>query len=251
MSILVRELGASRGTFNLNVPFWEARSGDVHAVLGANGAGKSSFFGALTQEFACTGDVCLHGGRLSEWPALSRARHVGVLPQQSQTAFMFTAAEVVSLGLTPLSLSRRHGQQRISTMLERVGCQALADRAYPSLSGGERQRVNLARVLLQLSEADKAPLLLLDEPTSAQDLGQQHAIMALTRRLAKEEGYIVVAILHDLNHALRYCDQCLLLDRGRAVASGQPSAILSPDAVEAHWGYRPVCAELSGHRVIA
>lgn len=251
MSIYVQNLAAARGQFGLNIPRWQANSGEFHAVLGANGAGKSSFFATLSDELRYRGDIQFHGRALRDWPALRRARHLGVLPQQTHTAFAFTAAEVVALGLTPLAVNWRSGQRRVRQMLERVGCLELSGRSYPSLSGGERQRVNLARVLLQLSEAEAAPLLLLDEPTSAQDLGQQHAVMALARELASDSGYIVVAILHDLNHALRYCDHCLLLRRGEAVVDGAPGAVLTPDVVEAHWGYRPACAELAGRAVLA
>jgi iron complex transport system ATP-binding protein len=251
MSIQIENLVATRGQFGLSIPHWQASAGEFHAVLGANGAGKSSFFATLSDELRYHGDIRFHGKVLRKWPALRRARHLGVLPQQTQTAFAFTAAEVVALGLTPLTVNWRSGQRRVREMLERVGCLGLAGRAYPSLSGGERQRVNLARVLLQLSEATAPPLLLLDEPTSAQDLGQQHAVMALARELASEQGYIVIAILHDLNHALRYCDHCLLLRRGEAVAVGAPEVTLTPDVVEAHWGYRPACAELAGRAVLA
>jgi iron complex transport system ATP-binding protein len=120
-----------------------------------------------------------------------------------------------------------------------VDCLALAKRAYPTLSGGERQRVQLARVLLQLSEAETQPLLLLDEPTSAQDLGHQHAVLSLLRALAKENNYLVLAILHDLNQVLRYSDECLLLQQGAVVASGRPGEVLTPAMVERCWGYLP------------
>jgi len=91
-------------------------------------------------------------------------------------------------------------------------------------------------VLLQLTEADHPPVLLLDEPTSAQDLGHQHHLLALARSLAEEEGWVVVAILHDLNLALRYAARCTLLERGRVRDRGRPEAVLSPQQVEAVWG---------------
>lgn len=98
-----------------------------------------------------------------------------------------------------------------------------ADRLYPCLSGGERQRVQLARVLLQLSQAERAPLLLLDEPTSAQDLGQQHQLLNLVKSLCQENDFAVISILHDLNQASRYADKVWLLQQGKLVAQGSPS----------------------------
>ncbi|MDP5069606.1 MAG: ATP-binding cassette domain-containing protein [Congregibacter sp.] len=250
MSIRLTNVSAVRGSFSLQIPEWAAEPGEFHAVLGANGAGKSSFFAVLTQEMPYQGEVHLHGKNLSDWPSSARARHLGVLPQHTHTSFAFSTAEVVELGLTPLSLGRREARHRVGELLERVGCLSLSHRPYLSLSGGERQRVNLARVLLQLSEAELAPLLLLDEPTSAQDLGQQHAMLGLVQELARERRFIVVAILHDLNQALRYCDGCLLLAQGAVAAVGAPADILQPDCVAAHWGYRPEYVQRSKGAVL-
>lgn len=114
-----------------------------------------------------------------------------------------------------------------------------ADRLYPSLSGGERQRVQLARVLLQLSQAERAPLLLLDEPTSAQDLGQQHQLLNLVKSLCPENDFAVISILHDLNQASRYADKVWLLQQGELVAQGSPLQVLQPETVMKIWGYQP------------
>ena len=114
-----------------------------------------------------------------------------------------------------------------------------ADRLYTSLSGGERQRVQLARVLLQLSQAERAPLLLLDEPTSAQDLGQQHQLLNLVKSLCQENGFAVISILHDVNQASRYADKVWLLKQGELVAQGSPLQVLQPETVMKIWGYQP------------
>jgi iron complex transport system ATP-binding protein len=116
-------------------------------------------------------------------------------------------------------------------------CDALTGQAYPRLSGGEKQRVHLARCLLQLSQAEQPPLLLLDEPTSAQDLGQQHSLLQRVRKLCEQEQYAVVAVLHDLNQALRYANQASLLDAGRLVGEGCPESLLTPERVQMFWGY--------------
>lgn len=251
MSLLLQNVDIRRGDgFSLQVPHWSVQSGQLEAVLGTNGAGKSSFFAAITGELPCRGQIALHGRALADWPGRERARHLGVLPQHSQLSFGFTAEEVVALGLTPLSLSWREGQRRIRKVMERTDCAHLAGRAFPGLSGGERQRVSLARVLLQLSEAEWAPVLLLDEPTSAQDLGHQHALLRLARELAGEGGWAVVAILHDLNHALRYADHCTLLDRGRVLGRGLPEGLLSEERVAAVWGYAARRVEGAGNVVM-
>ena len=228
----------------LSVNNFQLDAGQFNAIIGPNGAGKSTLLKAISGDIPSSGRINLHGLNLSKWTALERARHVGVLPQSSQLSFPFTAAEVVALGLTPLSLSQREATLGIQQEMKRTDCNHLADKPYPLLSGGEKQRVQLARVLLQLSQATKAPLLLLDEPTSAQDLGQQHSLLTLTRKLCQENSYGVLAIFHDLNQVLHYCDHCYLLNAGELQQQGKPSECLTPQQIESYWGYRPEPAHL-------
>lgn len=222
--------------FSLEVPDWAMRAGEFHVLAGCNGAGKSTLLKAIAGELAVAGQLLLHDRALTSWPARARARHLAVLPQASELSFPFTAAEVVALGATPLSLSWRQRREAVDRLLHRTNTHHLRDRDYRQLSGGERQRVHLARVLLQLSQAESAPLLLLDEPTSAQDLGQQHAILGLARGLATRENYGVIAVLHDINLCLRYATRVSLLEGGRVAGSGSPDAMLTTDAVKQYWG---------------
>ncbi|KKL94397.1 hypothetical protein LCGC14_1865060, partial [marine sediment metagenome] len=134
---------------------------------------------------------------------------------------------------------RQSKSERIQFWMLQTDTWHLADRIYTSLSGGERQRVQLARVLLQISSATSPALLLLDEPTSAQDLGQQHRILQLLRQLCAEKNIIVVTILHDLNLASRYSDKICLLHQGKLFAAGPPADILTPSKVNDVWGYEP------------
>lgn len=223
----------------------ELRTGNVCGLLGPNGAGKSTVLKAISGDIPATGTITFHDKRLSDWNSIERARHLAVLPQSSQLTFPFSAREVVALGLTPLSVSRTQAEQLIKEKMYAADCLSFSERAYPSLSGGERQRVQLARVLLQLSKAEQAPLLLLDEPTSAQDLGQQHNILALTQELAKAHGFGIVTILHDLNQVLKYCDDCYLLDQGQVRAHGAPEDILSNKCIREYWQYEPERVNLS------
>lgn len=99
------------------------------------------------------------------------------------------------------------------------------------LSGGERQRAVLARVLAQ-----RASLLLLDEPTTGLDLGHAQALLELIDRLRREDGITVVSTLHDLTFAAQYADQVLLLDGGHAVATGPPAEVLTAAALARYYG---------------
>lgn len=235
--ITLLDVKVHQGQFDLQIDHWQTSAGELHALLGCNGAGKSTLLRCLAGELQHGGTVSLHDRDLLHWPSSERARHLGVLPQSSQLSFSFSAAEVVALGATPLKLGWRQLPEAIRAMMELTECAHLASQAFPSLSGGEKQRVQLARVLLQLSQAQQSPFLLLDEPTSAQDLHQQHLLLTLVRDLCTERGYGVVAILHDLNHALRYAHLCSVLHQGQLSCQGHPDIILTPDTVARHWRY--------------
>ncbi|MBW8191592.1 heme ABC transporter ATP-binding protein [Neiella marina] len=237
--LALRQIEFSVGTKNiLDVDAIDLSHSTMGALLGPNGAGKSTLLKAVSGDINANGSILIHGRALSDWPALERAKHVGVLPQQSQLTFPFSAEEVVALGLTPLTLNQAEAKVAIRSVMQETDCERFANRPFPSLSGGERQRVQLARVLLQLSQAQTTPLLLLDEPTSAQDLGQQHQILALARELAHRRGFAVLAVLHDLNQVLQYCDQCFVMSQGKRVASGTPADVLTEQMIEQHWHHR-------------
>jgi len=252
MTVLdLAELRVQQGGFRLELDRWQLRGGCFHALLGCNGAGKSTLLKAIAGDLPHRGRLLLHGTPLAGWSSMERARHLAVLPQVSQLGFAFSAAEVVALGALPLSLGWRERERAVRRVMAMAGCRPLADKSYPRLSGGEKQRVHLARVLLQLSQAERPPVLLLDEPTSAQDLGQQHSILNLARSLAGESGYAVLGVLHDLNQALRYSHHCSLLAAGRLVQEGVPGVVLTPENVEAVWHYPAVWAvDGSGRRML-
>ncbi len=226
-----------RSGFSLSIDEWAAGAGEFHALLGCNGAGKSTLLRLVAGEIPYRGSATLHGRALDDWNLRERARHLAVLPQNSQLSFGFSAEEVVALGATPLRLGWREQQREVRRVMELAQCFNLRGQGYPRLSGGEKQRVHLARCLLQLSQAEQSPLLLLDEPTSAQDLGQQHTLLTRVRDLCEQHSYAVVAVLHDLNQALRYAHRASLLDAGRLVGEGSPDTLLSPERVQVYWGY--------------
>ncbi|MCF1427752.1 MAG: heme ABC transporter ATP-binding protein [Shewanella sp.] len=218
----------------------ELMPGKFTALLGPNGAGKSSLLKCLSQDYKPdTGRIELRGKALSDWPQMKLAKELAVLPQHSGLGFAFKAKDVVAFGLYPLTLNQRQGDVLVEYWLERLDITHLSDSLYPELSGGEKQRLHLARVLVQLAQSQKPPVLLLDEPTSALDLAQQHRVLSLLRQLASGQEYTIISVLHDLNQACQYCDELVVLSQGRIAANGTPRCCMNEDLIDNVWHYRP------------
>ena len=220
--------------------------GRFTAILGPNGAGKSTLLSMLSgQRAPRSGSVSLGVRALSAIAALELARLRAVLPQETAVAFDFTVQEVVEMGRFPHRQSPSRQEARIAhDAMEATGVAHLAGRGVNTLSGGERARAHLARALAQIWEPrpDGATRwLLLDEPTAALDLAHQHQAMALVRRWAVEQGIGVVAVLHDLNLALRYAHDTVLLGAGRCDA-GPTGETLDAAAIARVWGVE--CSEV-------
>jgi iron complex transport system ATP-binding protein len=222
--------------------------GRVTAVIGPNGAGKSTLLRILAGELSPdSGSVAFLNRPLSTWPVAALARHRAVLPQESDLNFPFRVGVVVRLGRIPHpgggDSSADHTLARAA--LAQVGLGSFADRLYPSLSGGEKQRVHLARALTQLqpdpaSSPPAARILLLDEPTASLDLAHQHSVLSLAGNLAGREQVTVLAVLHDLNLALAYADDLVVLAAGRVAACGPAVSTLTPELISRVFGIHAV-----------
>lgn len=218
----------------------EVYPGEVAAVLGPNGAGKSTLMSVLAGlRVPASGEVSLGGRALHGIKAEQLAMERAVMQQDSAVAFDFSVREVVELGRYPHRLLPSTDEAGIvNEAMALTDVSHLADRTINSLSGGERARTQLARVLAQIWHplSDGQPRwLLLDEPTAALDLHHQHLTLNTVRRWAREHGVGVVAVLHDLNLALRYADRVWVLGGGRLQASGAPAATLTPALLREIW----------------
>ncbi|KJV10807.1 hypothetical protein VZ95_02495 [Elstera litoralis] len=208
--------------------------GTVTAVLGANGAGKSSLLTLLGGDRPPTsGTITWFEQPLSAWSAQDLACHRALVPQATHLAFPFTVEEVVALGRLPHTSSALD-RMALAAVCRQLHLEALWNRPYASLSGGEQQRVQFARALAQLwYPPGEAPprVLLLDEATAALDLKHQIAILTAARDLAVQEKVTVVAILHDLTLAARVADAALLLHRGHLLRAGPIGAVIDAAAL--------------------
>lgn len=207
-------------------------AGEILVIIGPNGAGKSSLLKAITGEWTYSGKI--KSPLLSTDPKL-RASQVAVLPQLSLLNFPYTVSEVVMLGRIPHETGREHDQKLVLAALEMMDISFLRERLYTELSGGEKQRVQLARILTQIwSQEDaqnSARLLILDEPTTALDLGHQHALMQAVQVFA-QQGVAVVMVLHDINLAAQYADQMLAILCSQTIAYGSPKDVISKENMQ-------------------
>lgn len=220
-TLVASHLVVSRGgTTLLNDVSLSVQSGELLAVLGPNGAGKSTLLGAIAGDFPLSsGSVRVNERELSSLAPRELARVRAVLPQQIAISFPFTVREIVAMGRSPWL--NEYDDERIAAAMQRLEVTSLAGRTYQTLSVGEQARVSMARVLAQ-----DTPLLFLDEPTAVLDIGQQERFLAIARSLV-DEGRGVIAVLHDLNVAMRFATKVLVLHQGRCVASGDPRTVLT------------------------
>jgi iron complex transport system ATP-binding protein len=217
-------------------------------LLGPNGSGKTTLIRVLAGIIPPTGGSVLLGSvPLRSLGRSAIARQCAYLPQQTGTDFDIRVEDAVALGryahIGSWAAMRRADYEMVAWAIERVGLTALRQRTIPTLSGGERQRVFIARALAQ-----EAPILLLDEPISALDIGRQIELMGLLREL-NAEGRTVLAALHDLRPALDFFPKALLLDAGRLTAEGATDDVIRGHALAVAFGVtvrraEQICFEL-------
>jgi iron complex transport system ATP-binding protein len=238
MKIEISDLSFSFGeTRILKDISFEVGEGEFLGLMGPNGSGKTTLLRCLTR-YLPTDARAVHVDMKPLHTLTDRevASTFAVVPQSSTTDFPFTVRDVVMMGRIPHAHSRFSGARRedaevVARSMDAAGCTRLADRPFSELSGGERQRAVIARALAQEPRA-----LLLDEPTVYLDISGQLEMMDLVKRLSKERGLTVVAVLHDINLAARYCDRIALLSQGRLAAIGQPSEVLNPETIQGVYG---------------
>jgi ABC-type cobalamin/Fe3+-siderophores transport system ATPase subunit len=209
----------------------DVHAGEILALIGPNGTGKSTLVRAVSGVIPVQGGkVGVDGEDLLALPAMRRARFLAVVPQAVSLPPAFTAWETVLLGRTPflnfLGQISSKDEEIARLALQKVDAFDLADRRVGELSGGEQQRVLLARALAQ-----STPILLLDEPTVHLDLQHQVHLMEIVRILAHEDGLAVLIALHDLNLAARYADRVALLVAGEVKAVGTARQVLTPEII--------------------
>jgi len=216
---------------------FEAADGEFLGLMGPNGSGKTTLLRCMTNYLPTEEEsIFIDGTSLQSLSSTSLARTFAVVPQSSSTDFIFTAHDIVMMGRIPHMTSRLTGHRKsdnevVRNAMEKTNTWQFAARPFFELSGGERQRVIIARAIAQQPQG-----LLLDEPTVYLDINGQLEVMDLIKRLNRNEGMSVVAVLHDVNLAARYCDRIALLNQGRLEAIGRPKEVLTQELIQSVYG---------------
>ena len=207
--------------------------GDLIGVIGPNGSGKTTLLkilGGMLQP--TTGTVFLGDSLLGSWSRRDVARRIAFVPQETHSSFDFSVLDVVLMGRFPhlgtLALEGPEDLAIARDALQATGTSLFETRSFNTLSGGEKQRVVIASALAQ-----RAELLLLDEPTASLDVGHQLEVAALLARLNREQHVTMVLTTHDLNFAASLCRHLMLVRDGRVIASGPTGEVVTANAVKA------------------
>lgn len=210
--------------------------GKVTAIVGANACGKSTLLRGLARLLRPrAGNVLLDGNAMADLSTLDVAKVLGLLPQSPLAPDGITVADLVSRGRYPHQGWFRTWTDRdhdaVARALDATGTADLVNRPLRQLSGGQRQRVWIAMALAQDTD-----LLLLDEPTTFLDINHQVELLRLLRTLNAGSGKTIVAVLHDINLASRYCDHIIAMADGAIVAEGIPREVITAELIQKVFG---------------
>ena len=224
--------------------------GEWICIIGPNGAGKSSLLKALAGIIPSTGEIRIDDANMRDLSERDRACWIAYVAQEPIMPAGMRVFDYVLLGRTAhlkmLATESPKDLEIAHYVISELDLDKFIDRDVATLSGGERQRVAIARALTQAS-----PIILLDEPTTALDVGYQQEVLELIDRLRKEKKIAVISTMHDLTVSGLYPDHLMLLAAGNVVVSGSAEFVLTPENIATHYGAKvTVIAHESGPVVI-
>lgn len=225
---------------------FELEDGKFLAVLGNNGAGKSTMLKCFNRIIDPEeGSICLDGEEIRRMSMREVAKRIAFVAQTIPAAQM-TVHDMVMLGRKPYMRwgFTEDDHMIVHEAMDRLGVTKIRGRFLNALSGGERQKVMLARALAQ-----KPKFLLLDEPTSSLDLKNQYQVLRIVREICHETGIAAIMVIHDLNLALRFCDRFLLMQDGAVFRYGD-DRVIDREAIWQVYGVHGETAEIRGRKMV-
>lgn len=220
-------VNGSKSSFELDIPDWSVEKGDFVSVLGPNGCGKSTLMRILCGlSEPKSGVIKIDSEDLSSLAAKEIAKRVAFVPQATYSIYPFSVLEIVMMGRTPflnmMGFERNTDRAIVDDALALMQVEHLKQKGINEISGGEAQRVFIARALAQ-----KADILLLDEPNAHLDIENQIMIFDLLKRLNEEQKLTVVAVSHDLNLVGIYSKKVSIMKNGKIILNGNKTDILN------------------------
>lgn len=206
-------------------------TGRITVIIGANGAGKSTLLRALCNLINYDGEIFIDGENIKNIDRKLFAQKIGVLPQNLEAPKDLTVEELAYYGRHPyrsmfFGEDENTAKKAVDFALKAANIATLKNRRLRDLSGGERQRANLSMVL-----AGSPKILLLDEPTTYLDISHQLEVMEIVKKLNIEKNLTVIMVLHDLNHALNYADNVVIMKEGKIYRTGEPNKTLTKESI--------------------
>lgn len=249
MSIQVENVSFSYGDHEvLKGVSFSAEYGQFLSVLGPNGVGKSTLFRCMLGLLIPTqGGTTINGKDTRDMSAAELARHIAYIPQSHSPVFNYTVYDMILMGTTAQlgNFSSPGKEQKIlaEKAMERLGITHLKDRGYGNISGGERQLTLIARALAQ-----KANILVMDEPSANLDYGNRLRVMKAVKDLTKD-GYTVIQSTHDPDQAFLYSDKVLALYGGEVLAFGSPKDTICSSLISTLYGVDVEVCSLRGDNI--
>lgn len=211
---------------------YKIKRNKFYTIIGPNGSGKTTFLKLLSKGLdVSSGAINIENKNIKTMSNMELAKVMAIVPQSNHIEFDFTAEEIVMMGRTPymgrFAIENNKDIELVHNAMKFTNTYEMRHKKVTKMSGGELQRVIISRAIAQTPS-----ILLLDEPISNLDLQHQVDLLSLIRNFSKEKNVTVVAVLHDLNMAMEFSDEVILLNQGEIVASGNPINVLSKENIE-------------------
>ncbi|NHN29170.1 ABC transporter ATP-binding protein [Paenibacillus agricola] len=220
--------------------------GKITTIIGPNGSGKSTLLGVMSQNHKPrSGEVLLDGKAITGYKPKELARKLAVVHQHNEAPSDMTVEKLAGFGRLPhrsmFAQSSPDDELAIEWALTCTNLQAKRGKTIDQLSGGERQRVWIAMALAQ-----STPILFLDEPTTYLDIYYQFEILDLIKSLNTEHCLTIVMVLHDINQAIRYSDNIIIMKDGEIAMKGQPHEVITEQTIKSIYGVDVIIKQEAG-----